>query len=89
MTIETRLAPGRDWHAQLHALEAEIERLKSEAPTSEEMAYLRNKKRTDENAAWAWKVLREHVPWITAVGTGLGTLIYWALTHSISIGKTS
>ena len=60
---------------------AEIINLRRRLPTDEEMAYLRNRKEADERAAWAWKMLRTYVPWLTSIGAAVGTAAYWLVTH--------
>lgn len=59
----------------------EILALRRRVPTDEEMAYLRNRKEADERAAWAWRMLRTYVPWVTSIGAALGTAAYWFVTH--------
>lgn len=63
------------------ALMAQIASLEARVPSSEELAYLRNRKLADERASWAWQWLRTNVPVITAVCGALGAALYWALTH--------
>ena len=53
--------------------------------TDEEMAYIRNRKIDDERASWAWKKIKAHAPWITGIGTAIGGMIYWLLTHAVTI----
>lgn len=63
------------------ALMAQIASLEDRLPSSEELAYLRNKKEGDERAAWAWRMLRTYVPWATAVCGALGSAAYWLVSH--------
>lgn len=63
------------------ALMAHIASLEARTPSSEELAYLRNRKLADERASWAWQWLRTNVPIITAVCGGIGAALYWAITH--------
>jgi hypothetical protein len=41
--------------------------------------------RADENAAWLWTQIRRHAPWVVMVGSLVGSLIVWLLTHTINI----
>lgn len=59
--------------------------LEQRVPTSEEMAYLRNRMEMDEHAAWVVKVLRANAGWVFVLLGLVGSAIYWAFTHSISI----
>lgn len=63
------------------ALMAQIASLEARTPSSEELAYLRNRKLADERASWAWQWLRTNVPIITAVCGALGAGSYWLITH--------
>ena len=63
------------------ALMAQIASLESRTLSSEELAYLRNRKLADERAGWAWQWLRSNVPIITAVCSALGVAAYWLITH--------
>lgn len=62
-------------------LAAAIADLQACTLTSEELAYVRNKKDADDRAAWAWRMIRLYVPWITAVCGALGSGAYWTVTH--------
>lgn len=61
--------------------------LEERMPTAEDMAYLRNRREQDERSAWVWQVIRQHAPWLLGVGSALGTVVYWFLTHTVSIGN--
>lgn len=63
------------------ALMAQIASLEARVPSSEELAYLRNRKLADERASWAWQWLRTNVPIMTAVCGAVGAFAYWAITH--------
>lgn len=54
-------------------------------PSEEDMAYLRNRREQDERSAWVWQVIRQHAPWLLAIGSAAGTVIYWFLTHTVTI----
>ena len=69
------------------ALAAAIASIEARMPTDEEMAYLRNRKNLDDHAAWLLKFIRTNAPWATVLCTAVGTFVYWALTHTISIGS--
>lgn len=58
-----------------------IASLETRVPSTEELAYLRNRKMADERASWAWQWLRTNVPIITAVCGAFGAALYWAITH--------
>ena len=70
-------------------LAGEISKLEDEIatrlPSSEELAYIRTRMRADENAAWLWTQIRRHAPWVVMVGSLVGSLIVWLLTHTINI----
>ena len=59
--------------------------LEARMPTDEEVAYLRNRREQDERSAWVWQVIRQHAPWVLGIGSALGTVLYWFLTHTITI----
>ena len=63
------------------ALAAAIAELQRNALTSEEHAYIVNKKEADERASWAWKMLRTYAPWATAVCSAAGALAYWLVSN--------
>jgi sugar/nucleoside kinase (ribokinase family) len=67
------------------ALRRQLDYLASRLPTDEELAYLRNRIEADENAAWAWKTIKTHAPWIATLISTLGAGMYWLMTHTISI----
>ena len=71
----------RELQRENDALMAQIASLESRVPSSEELAYLRNRKMADERASWAWQWLRTNVPIITAVCGAFGAALYWAITH--------
>lgn len=62
-------------------LAAAIAELQSCTLTSEELAYVRNRKEADDRAAWAWKMLRLYVPWVTSICGAIGAGAYWVVTH--------
>ena len=70
-------------NSQLEYLASALARI--EVLTEEEIAYLRNRKIADERASWAWKQVKAHAPWIAAIGTAVGGLIYWVITHTVTI----
>ena len=63
------------------SLTAQIASLEARTLTPEELAYLRNKKESDERASWAWKTLRTYAPWVTAVCSAVGTAVYWLVSN--------
>lgn len=65
-----------------------IASLEARMPTEEDMAYLRNRRELDERSAWVWQVIRQHAPWLLAIGSAFGTAIYWFLTHTVTIKGT-
>lgn len=71
-------------------LAGEIAKLESEMqkrlPSEAEMAYIRERIRSDENAAWLWQQIRKHAPWVVTLGSLVGTAIIWLVTHTINIG---
>lgn len=67
-------------------LASAIADLQTNALTAEEHAYLRRKIAADENAAWLWRTIRTHAPWVTVACTMAGSALYWLLTHTIQIG---
>lgn len=71
--------------AENDALAAALTSLEERMPTSEDIAYLRNRREQDERASWAWKTLRAHAPWIVGLTTAIGSGLYWVLTHDVSI----
>jgi hypothetical protein len=62
-----------------------IASLEARMPTEEDMAYLRNRREQDERSAWVWQVIRQHAPWVIGIGSAIGTVVYWFLTHTITI----
>lgn len=74
---------------EIEYLADQLAKLQAQMPTEEEVIYNRNRMRAEENAAWAWRQLRTHLPWITAVGSIVGTGLYWLMTHTIKIGPSS
>lgn len=73
--------------AENDSLVEHIASLEARLPSTEELAYLRNRKQADDNAAWLWRVTKANAPWIAVVASGLGTLLYWLVTHTITIGQ--
>lgn len=71
--------------AEKDALAAALASLEERVPTSEDLAYLRNRREQDERASWAWHVIRKHAPWIAGLTTALGSGLYWLLTHNVNI----
>lgn len=65
----------------------EMQELRKMIPTPAEVAYLREKKEADDNAAWLWRMVKTHAPWVTVVGSMIGSGIYWLATHTITIGS--
>lgn len=74
-------ALAHELHRENDALMAQIASLEARVPSSEELAYLRNRKLADERASWAWQWLRTNVPIMTAVCGAVGAFAYWAITH--------
>ena len=68
-------------HRENDALMAQIAAIDARMPSTEELAYLRNRKLADERASWAWQWLRTNVPIIAAVCTALGAAAYWLANH--------
>jgi hypothetical protein len=62
------------------------ETVKHQMLTEYEVAYIRDRMRADENAAWLWQQIRRHAPWVITIGSLIGTAIVWLVTHSINIG---
>ena len=60
--------------------------LEKRLPTDEELAYLRNRKMQDEHANWTIKLIKANAPWVLTIIGAVGSMIYWLLTHNISIG---
>jgi len=46
-----------------------------------------HKELADENAAWMWRMVKTHAPWVTVVASMIGSGVYWVLTHTITIGS--
>ena len=69
----------------LEELQKEIEELQKLLPTAEEMAYLRERKAADDSAAWMWKTIKTHAPWVFPLASGIVGGLYWVLTHTISV----
>ena len=72
---------------EIGEMHKELAELRKALPTPEEVAFLREKKRADENAAWMWRMVKTHAPWVTVVASMIGSGVYWALTHTITIGS--
>ena len=47
----------------------------------DERRALRRIIRDTERASWVWQMLRAYLPWMTTIIGGLGTAIYWLVTH--------
>lgn len=62
------------------ALMAHIASLEARTLSSEELAYLRNRKLADERASWAWQWLHTNVPIAVAICSAVGAFAYWAIT---------
>jgi hypothetical protein len=73
------------YEAQLNYLSTVIQRLEESMPSSEEMAYLRNRKLADERAGWAWHMVKAYAPWIATAGTAIGGALWWLLTHTVTV----
>lgn len=71
------------------SLMAQIASLDERLPTPSEMAYLRERKAADENAAWLWRTIKAHAPWVSVVLSMLGSAAWWLSTHVITIGNGS
>lgn len=72
-------------HAGAEYLLREIERLRDELPTADEMAYLRRRKLDDERAAWAWQQVRRHAPWVAGLASAISGVVVYLATHSVTI----
>lgn len=72
---------------EIGEMHKELAELRKALPTPEEVAFLREKKRADENAAWMWRMVKTHAPWVTVVASMIGSGVYWVLTHTITIGS--
>jgi len=70
---------------EIGEMHREMEELRKRLPTPEEVEFLREKKRADENAAWMWRMVKTHAPWVSVIGTMIGSGIYWLATHTITI----
>ena len=71
--------------AENDSLVSMVAALEKRLPTDEELAYLRNRKAADDNAAWLWKTIKAHAPWAVVVCSALTSAIYWLATHTITI----
>jgi len=67
-------------------LTALIASLEERTLSAEELAYVRNKKMAEDNAAWLWRMIRTNAPWVTVVCSLIGSGMYWLATHTIQIG---
>ena len=65
----------------------QIAGLSERLPTNAEMAYLRERKAADENAAWLWRTIKTHAPWVSVVASMIGTALWWLSAHVITIGS--
>lgn len=70
---------------QLEYLSAVIERMEGQMITADERLYLRQRKLADENAAWLWKMVKTHAPWIATCLGLIGSAVYALLTNTITI----
>ena len=80
-------AAFEELQAENDALMAQIAILDARLPTPAEMAYLRERKAADENAAWLWRTIKTHAPWVSVVLSMFGTAAWWLSTHVITIGN--
>lgn len=69
------------------ALANQIESLENRVPTAAEIAYLRERKAADENAAWLWRMIKAHAPWVSVVASMAATALWWLSTHIITVGS--
>ena len=69
------------------AVENALAAMEAHTLTEDEITYLRERKLQDERAAWAVKVTKERLPLVFALVSAIGTLLWWLLNHTISIGK--
>ena len=67
------------------SLVEQIASLEARLPSAEELAYLRNRKAADDNAAWLWRSIKKHAPWVSIVGGAFSSILYWLVTHTVTI----
>lgn len=98
-TAFSRSQQWRDSHGVMHTVidDGEGEReellrlvleLRRKQLTDEELAFLRNKKQTEERYSWAWSVIRQYAGWVVVVGGVVGSVavalakaIEWIVAH--------
>ena len=78
---------GAGLQAQIEYLAQVITDMEESMPTPGDMAYIRSRRLADERASWAWQTIKVYAPWVTVIGSALGSVAYWVLTHTITIGK--
>jgi hypothetical protein len=63
----------------------QMDLLKQQIPSAEDLAYLRRKREEDQHMTWIWAMTKKHFPWVAAVITVGGSAIVYVLTHHFHI----
>jgi hypothetical protein len=70
---------------QLEYFLKQMDILKAQIPSAEDLAFLKTAREEKEHMTWIWAQTKKHFPWVAAVITVGGSAIVYVLTHHFHI----